>query len=231
MSLQDLTLQVTKQACYIFGNSQSFLGAAGPRTQWVWFRSDVGGAVPGLSGLCNVDANSTQAVATWYIGSVLCTHGWEGAVTADGRTVFRKRCSKSHKKVSRLFTTLVLARLDLLGSHWKPVFSCLSPLPLPQPPSALLFRSPPHCFPPGAKTPLEDWHGGSPCSATAGLHEEGLIACPPSSLPFLGTSLSWSALHLAHLLHGYQARDGYCWTGRESLRQQLSQLMPALLWN
>lgn len=117
MSLQDVTFQVTKQACHIFGNSQSFLGAAGPRTQRVWFRSDVGGAVPGLSGFCNRDANPTIAIATWYIDSIPCTQGREGAGTANGCMVFRKRCRNSHKKVSGQFTTLVLARLDLLGSH------------------------------------------------------------------------------------------------------------------
>lgn len=78
-------------------NSQSFFGATGPRTQRFWFRSELGGAVPGLLGLCSLGVSPAQAVVTWCTDSTLCTCGWEGAV-ADG--VFRKRCRKSHQKAS-----------------------------------------------------------------------------------------------------------------------------------
>lgn len=107
----------------------------------------------------------------------------------DGRQLlllmveFGKRGRKIHKIVSRLFTTLVLAVLDLLGSHWKRICSCLSPSPLPQPPSALLFRSPPHCFHSGTKPPLKGWSQVFP--------PQGYVR-----VPSLSCYLNRSALHL-----------------------------------
>lgn len=87
----------------------------------MWFRSDVGGAVPRPPGLFNADTNPTQAVVSWYTDSIPCIH--------DGRELLQLmvmwHLGKDAKRAIRKFAILVLARLDLLGSH----FSCLFPLP------------------------------------------------------------------------------------------------------
>lgn len=154
--------------------------------------------------------------------------------------VLGKSCRNIRKKIWGLFTALVLARLDLLGSHWKPVCSCPFLLPFPQPPSASLFRSPPRCFPPGAKPPLEGRRAEAALAQLWGdCKGKGSLpaspaACSPQGyvrVPSLSRYEDRSALRLSCLLRGCQTRDGHCWTGWESLRQPLSQRMAALLWN